>query len=102
MPTHFLFDVNSALLQSLPKSSSRNPSPTWLVGTRVLTLYGVGIVRGCNPTTGMHEVELSYGKSYLHYGSILGAESLSHASLEVNILSFETFILLENWCFAGH
>lgn len=106
MPIHYLFDVNSSLIQNLPKSSTRHPSPTWLVGTRVLTLYGVGIVRKCTPSTGMHEVQLSYGISYLHYGSILGAESLSHASLEVLILILLILILLaiiispilENWC----
>jgi hypothetical protein len=79
MPVHHMFDVG----QVGYASSSGVASGSWPVGTRVLTSYGVGTVSAFNEKTKMHEVQLSFGKSYLPMDSIIGAESLSAKALEV-------------------
>lgn len=55
----------------------------WPIGTRVVTIYGVGYVTGFNKETEIHEVSLSYGKGYFPLATIVGAESLSNNALEV-------------------
>eukprot|EP00604_Paraphysomonas_vestita_P001995 CAMPEP_0174819802 /NCGR_PEP_ID=MMETSP1107-20130205/3223_1 /TAXON_ID=36770 /ORGANISM="Paraphysomonas vestita, Strain GFlagA" /LENGTH=738 /DNA_ID=CAMNT_0016033931 /DNA_START=1300 /DNA_END=3516 /DNA_ORIENTATION=+ len=54
----------------------------WPIGTRVVTIYGVGYVTGLNKETEIHEVTLSYGKGYFPLATIVGAESLSNNALE--------------------
>ena len=56
----------------------------WPIGTRVVTIYGVGNVTGLNKETGIHEVALSYGRGYFPLATIVGAESLSNNALDVN------------------
>lgn len=55
----------------------------WPVGTRVVTIYGVGNVTGLNKETGIHEVTLAYGRGYFPLATIVGAESLSNNALDV-------------------
>ena len=58
MPVHYLFNAESTLPSSSLKSKNHRHSigPTWPVGTLVLTLYGIGLVKNCDLTTGIHEV----------------------------------------------
>lgn len=60
MPAHFLYDVKSTISNGSQKLISHSHlSPTWIVGTRVVTLYGSGVVLKSDIITGMHEVDLS-------------------------------------------
>lgn len=54
----------------------------WPIGARVVTVYGTGYVVGINRNTGIHEVNLAYGRGYFSVATIVGAESLSNNSLE--------------------
>jgi len=82
MPVHYLFNAESTISSNSSSLKSKNNRPIWPIGTLVLTLYGIGSVKNCDQNTGIHEVQLSFGKSYLPYSSILGAESLSEAATE--------------------
>jgi hypothetical protein len=59
----------------------------WPIGTRVVTVYGTGYVMNHNRDTGIHEVNLSYGRGYFSVATIVGAESLSNNALEVTVLA---------------
>jgi hypothetical protein len=59
----------------------------WPIGTRVVTVYGTGYVMNHNRVTGIHEVNLSYGRGYFSVATIVGAESLSNNALEVTVLA---------------
>lgn len=54
----------------------------WPIGTRVVTVYGTGYVVGINRNTGIHEVNLGYGRGFFSIATIVGAESLSNNSLD--------------------
>ena len=75
---------------SSSSSSSKRAHTPWPLHVRVITSFGPGIVRGYNRTTRMHQVELLgsggggvIGTAYLRESSIVGAEELSPAALDV-------------------
>lgn len=63
-------------------SSAVDVTPSWAIGTMVLTLYGVGKVTGFRSGDGMHSVRLPFGDAYMRSSCILGAEQLSPAALQ--------------------
>lgn len=107
MPVHYIYSASAA--PSITPSPSPPPAPSsagvdtegadsstttstsptpatseldaFPVGARVVTQYGAGNVLSFNKTSGMHEVQLSFGVSYLPSTAIIGTESLSPSAL---------------------
>ena len=53
----------------------------WTAGTRVLTIYGTGVVLAFRQADSMYVIGLSFGKAFLTASSIIGAEELSESAL---------------------
>ena len=53
----------------------------WTVGTRILTVYGTGVVRAFRQADSMYSIGLSFGTAFVTASSIIGAEELSESAL---------------------
>jgi paired amphipathic helix protein Sin3a len=53
----------------------------WVVGTRVLTIYGPGVVLTFRSTDSIYSIGLPFGTAFVAASSIIGAEELSESAL---------------------
>ena len=74
-------DTTVPTTSSVPAPVVLSAMDAFAVGSRVLTQYGAGNVLSYNTTSGMHEVQLSFGVSYLPSSAIIGTESLAPSAL---------------------
>ncbi len=65
-----------------PLADSVDASHAWAPGTRVLTLYGAGEVRGFRAADGSYEVELPFGRGSLRPSAVVGPEDLAPTALK--------------------
>ncbi len=95
IPPHYLYATvssPSSLLQSVSSSfdivgtssHSTVAGEAWPIDTKVLTVYGSGVVKGFREADSIYEVQLSFGRAFVHSTSILGAEQLSTQALYVS------------------
>lgn len=97
LPVHFMYSGTAAdvannlslpeghphyALHSGDKPDAAEVTPSWEIGTKVLTLFGTGIITGYRLTDRMHSVKMPFGVAYMRSSSIVGAEQLSSAALE--------------------
>mmetsp|Transcript_14329 Transcript_14329/g.12963 ORF Transcript_14329/g.12963 Transcript_14329/m.12963 type:complete len:106 (+) Transcript_14329:253-570(+) len=61
-------------------------SEAWSIGTKVLTIYGSGIIHSFRSLDAMYAVQLAFGLAYLKANSIIGAEELSNQALLTGLL----------------
>ena len=53
----------------------------WTVGTRILTVYGTGVVRAFRQADSIYTIGLPFGTAFITASSIIGAEELSESAL---------------------
>jgi hypothetical protein len=78
-------DSTSLLFSS--SSDVKHPTITgeaWSNKTKVITIYGTGMVKNFREEDNLYEVELPFGRAFLSPSSILGAEQLSPQALYVS------------------
>ena len=66
------------------------------MGSRVLTIFGSGIVTNYRPADVMYCVQLPFGMSYLNSASIVGGEELTKDAVEALGLSREGLNIVVN------
>ena len=88
MPVHYLYEpgtTNSPAETEVGTTVSSREA--WAMGSRVLTIFGPGIVTNYRSEDVTYCVQLPFGMSYLNSASILGGEELSKDAVEALGLS---------------
>ena len=79
LPVHYLYGETqrSAITDHAPL----DPSESWAVNTKVVTIYGSGVVLGFRPADSFYSVRLPFGVAYVKANAIIGAEALSATAM---------------------
>jgi hypothetical protein len=83
-PSSLLQSVSSSFDLVGTSSHSTVAGEAWPIDTKVLTVYGSGVVKGFREADSIYEVQMSFGRAFVHSTSILGAEQLSTQALYVS------------------
>jgi hypothetical protein len=83
LPVHYLYGGSTASYAAYGQSDFVNvdPSEAWPENTKVVTIYGSGVVKGFRSEDSLYKVQLPFGMGYLVPSAILGAEDLSPQAL---------------------
>lgn len=77
IPVHLMYPPTPSNFLTLSEPYHLDASEAWQPGTRVVTVFGSGVIKSFRSSDAVYEVTLPWGQAFLRPHTILGAEELS-------------------------